>query len=962
MLHPPVNKSKQPDQTTRSPEIPERLHGLHSRAASNARGMSRRGERSSASWSSEEHAAAHTRQGNQASIRMLSASKSAAGLKPLRIQTKLAVNQLGDRYEVEADLVADQVMRKPTVPGRITAVHGEPALQRKCSCGGSCSECQARTSWERDLDVQTKSSTSGGQNFSVEADQTAETVTPTHSLAAARQAQRATQTAHGEASPTRPREPLENRIMARQGHGSPLSESSRRYMESRFRRDFRHVRIHTDGEAHRLNDDLHAYAFTTGSDIFFAHGQFRPGTEPGDRLLAHELTHVVQQGGAGAFAESTWVQRSSGARIGKWAHQNIEERLIRANPGLIAEVGMPGGTSGGSKLSSGGQGVGFSEGKFNIRGWADLYRAPENIVPGVRAENADKDDREALGHNPPLKYKNIGDPGKTLGTATFAPRFDHRTLAWSRTPGFPQSFEIGEIKALFPLGYGVDRDPADLGSAKVQMDSYINGLQAFLPRVWEDSQHQTRASTSGTILPTRSGASGIVIPPEMDYARFDSQPQTPDRQQMILKGPVPKEPATDRRMRLWVYSIEPGALNYFFLPHPFGNPRTRSETERVDGELYNLFKEIHAVPKGIPAKKARPGPQPARTIVVQRKAASAAEMEELDIPAPAGVEDMARQTKWSEWEERRKQWAGTSETASGARYFLKHTAKDSVDKLHIDSALHTPSAESESMGDPAKVRQIQHWAGPLGKFMGMMRFAFGGLIDKVHGLFTKVKARKDAFLESVHVNEESTSGSWKRKALQVIGGIVVIFIKEIAGAVYSIAAQCVNGTFEAVIDKFRAEALDALQPVIGPIFEKVQSLHEKIEDTFGPLIDEVESILSVLGQFQKWLDLASDIEWTIRRSLSRLSRARFRLPSGVSLACWHKPASALPLRKQSAQICLEERSRNRRHGPWLIPSQAPKSAASSPTSCPTSAWATSSKMSLTAAPFRLCEGRDSIGT
>ena len=211
---------------------------------------------------------------------MLSASKSAAGLKPLRIQTKLAVNQLGDRYEVEADLVADQVMRKPTVPGRITAVHGEPALQRKCSCGGSCSECQARTSWERDLDVQTKSSTSGGQNFSVEADQTAETVTPTHSLAAARQAQRATQTAHGEASPTRPREPLENRIMARQGHGSPLSESSRRYMESRFRRDFRHVRIHTDGEAHRLNDDLHAYAFTTGSDIFFAHGQFRPEQNP----------------------------------------------------------------------------------------------------------------------------------------------------------------------------------------------------------------------------------------------------------------------------------------------------------------------------------------------------------------------------------------------------------------------------------------------------------------------------------------------------------------------------------------------------------------------------------------------------------------------------------------------------------------------------------------------------------
>ena len=866
MLHPPVNKSKQQHQTVQSPKALTGVTELRSRTKSSAHGVIQHGARAWPSRAAEEDSPSRPLLGNQAILRKLAARNSAASLKPLRIQTKLEVNQLGDRYETEADRVADQVMRKHSALGLITALYGEPAAQRKCACGGSCSDCQAHGSWGSDLEVQTKSTTPGVGNFSeVEADQVADAVVATRSLAGSGRVQRSAPTAHEEASPARPRESLENRIVARQGRGSPLPENSRRFMENRFRRDFQHVRIHTDGAAHALNNDLHAYAFTTGSDIFFAHGQYRPGTEAGDRLLAHELTHVVQQGAAGEFAGSKWVQR---AGFGRWAHNEIERRLIMVNPGLLAEVGIPGGTSGGSKFSPAGQGVGFSDDKFNIRGWADLYRAPDNIVPGVRAEIADKDDRKALGDNPPLKYLNIGDPGRTLGHATFAPKFDHTTLAWSRTPGFPKSFEIGEIKALFPLGYGTDL--GDLATGKVQMHSYINGLEAFLPRVWEDSHHQTRDSTVGAILDTR-GESGIVIPPEFDYARFDSQPATPDREMMILKGPVPKESTTDRRMRLWVHSIEPGVLNYFFLPHPFGNPRTRAETERVDGELYKLFKEIHAVPKGIPAKKAKPGSPPARSIVVQRQATPEVEVEVPDIPAPAGVEDMAKQTKWSEWEERRKQWAGDSKSTSGAKYFLKHTAKDSVDKLHIDRVLHVPSAESEILGDPAKVRQIQHWAGPLGKFMGIARFAFGGMIDKVQNLFAKVKTRKDAFLERVHVSEESTSGSWKRKALRVIGDIVVIFMKEIVGAVYSIAAQCVNGTFEAVIEEFKEIALDALQPVIGPILEKVQLLHEKIQDTFGPLIDEVESILEVLGQFRKWMDLASDIEWAIRLLIEALS-------------------------------------------------------------------------------------------
>lgn len=79
--------------------------------------------------------------------------------------------------------------------------------------------------------------------------------------------------------------------------GQPLDSGTRGVMESRLGHDFSSVRVHTDGQAGRSARELGALAFTTGRDIVFAPGQFAPHTEAGRRLLAHELTHVVQQRG-----------------------------------------------------------------------------------------------------------------------------------------------------------------------------------------------------------------------------------------------------------------------------------------------------------------------------------------------------------------------------------------------------------------------------------------------------------------------------------------------------------------------------------------------------------------------------------------------------------------------------------------------------------------------------------------
>jgi hypothetical protein len=108
---------------------------------------------------------------------------------------------------------------------------------------------------------------------------------------------------------------LESYLATTCGAAQPLAASARSYFEPRFGREFGDVRVHTDGAADRASTAIGARAFTTGTDVYFGAGQFRPGTGEGDRLLGHELTHVVQQapGRRTARRASTLVQRQAGA-------------------------------------------------------------------------------------------------------------------------------------------------------------------------------------------------------------------------------------------------------------------------------------------------------------------------------------------------------------------------------------------------------------------------------------------------------------------------------------------------------------------------------------------------------------------------------------------------------------------------------------------------------------------------
>jgi hypothetical protein len=174
------------------------------------------------------------------------------------IQAKLEVGESHSPDEKEADRVADTVMRSPHSAPAISRLRsGNPPLRRACAACGKSPEAEAEGLVQRRCAV---------CSTAVEAGDVADS--------------------------------LSARIQARRGAGEQLPAATRTSFEARFQRDFGGVRVHRDGEAAELNQSLGARAFTVGHDIFFGRGAFAPGTSAGDWLLAHELTHTVQQGAA----------------------------------------------------------------------------------------------------------------------------------------------------------------------------------------------------------------------------------------------------------------------------------------------------------------------------------------------------------------------------------------------------------------------------------------------------------------------------------------------------------------------------------------------------------------------------------------------------------------------------------------------------------------------------------------
>jgi len=216
--------------------------------------------------------------GNQAAQRLLRAGV---------IQAKLTVNQPGDRFEQEADRVAETVMRMPD-PGAGTP----PSIQRMCTgCEEEVNRSQPSSLSTIDESVVARQIKLNDFAGSEPVEDTDEEARP---IAAQRKSGQGAISQAAQQPTVAPGSAQSIETAGRSG-GQRLPPDTRQFMESRFGHDFGQVRLHTDARSADLAGDLCARAYTIGTDIAFGTGQYAPETSIGRRLLAHELAHVVQQ-------------------------------------------------------------------------------------------------------------------------------------------------------------------------------------------------------------------------------------------------------------------------------------------------------------------------------------------------------------------------------------------------------------------------------------------------------------------------------------------------------------------------------------------------------------------------------------------------------------------------------------------------------------------------------------------
>lgn len=230
-----------------------------------------------------------------------------SGVRPRHQHMRHREPEIGDEREAQSTSAtgSDSEATAPTRrPGPVAALHRsvgnqvvrrlheELGLQAKMELGRPGDEHER----EAERVAETVMRTSDAEAARARADDRRGTERGAHRRA------RSTATGGSGAGPSVPAD-LEREIASETGGGRSLSAAQRSFFEPRFGRDFGDVRLHTDGRADRLSRSLGARAFTTGCDVFFRSDAYRPNSERGRRLMAHELTHVVQQGSATERAE-----------------------------------------------------------------------------------------------------------------------------------------------------------------------------------------------------------------------------------------------------------------------------------------------------------------------------------------------------------------------------------------------------------------------------------------------------------------------------------------------------------------------------------------------------------------------------------------------------------------------------------------------------------------------------------
>ena len=214
------------------------------------------------------------------------------------------MSQPGDPFEREADHVAEQVMNTPEAAGldQESPTLAAPSVSRWTGN----SDDIGREEGEEEQ----------GENTAETGEEEQEKLLNISSLLSCK----------GRSNKIRtPSTKVTKQIHSMQGGGKPMDTELRDFFEPRFQRDFSNVRLHTDARAAETNKSLNARAYTVGEDIAVSPEEYQPNTPAGRKLLAHELTHVVQQ----SNRVQTIMRACDCAKLGATDPDNATEGVLK---------------------------------------------------------------------------------------------------------------------------------------------------------------------------------------------------------------------------------------------------------------------------------------------------------------------------------------------------------------------------------------------------------------------------------------------------------------------------------------------------------------------------------------------------------------------------------------------------------------------------------------------------------
>lgn len=761
------------------------------------------------------------------------------------VQPKLKIGQPNDQYEQEADQIADRVMRipegKPDALNQTIALEpeSEKSVQHQSRGGlspastpqivpslqAACDECK--------IPPPTREET---EEASEEPEEKAQTtsVNPKAEVSA---------TQNRSHSPEDFSASLEK---SKQG-GKPLAKGIRQMMEHRFGEDFSHVYIHVnDPESTSMNRSIRAKAFTHENHIFFNTGKYNPNTKDGQWLLAHELTHVIQQ--TGSREVQPRVQRSTQTepKLGDWAHDHIQEVLRSGDKKIITEAPIPGGTR--------------HEKKINVVGFADLYKATGQVVSGIAAQEP-AESKHLLEKHQFYKYVNmrrdwLNRATPTPKNATKGPKINTRKKSWDFNPNFPSNFEIGEIKPLIPTQFQASLAYQGLGIA--QAGNYREGFREFVERVYKDNpQYKTELPPTITGRPLQINEKK-AIPDAINYKKFEEEYQTLGQNHKLT---------SNRARRLWIYNKyknRDGLISYFLLQHPYTSnefPRAvEAQLQALDPLLAGLRQKRPQISGNLLSPK-RENPRSRKKIpsIIRRSISPKIQTRQED-PIQLG----------REWESDRKSWVrGKTGSIKKPKNFLKNQAKGVEEKAKIDKKLGVKPSSSKLRKQIKDIRKIRFWSSLRGRFLGALRFRFAKVFDKVENLFKTIKEkfRRHHKGSDALNKKEGIFDGWKKIATKAIIRFSVEILKQMLIDAFKRFTSCINGIIEAILSKFTTainEHNKELISQIEPICCEMLSFKTQLEGEYTKHEKKIASFTKTVEKIKKWEDILDNVETAIR--------------------------------------------------------------------------------------------------